>query len=76
MSVRAELNIPAAASFAFDTDGGTHILSLFGDTWCTDEFDEDTGTYVEAPVLDSPAKEPETIKALCAACRKVAESDE
>ncbi len=69
------LNIPAAAQYA-ETSTGICIISGFGDTWCTDRFDEETNTYVEAPEVFGGAPRPDSPSDLCANCLRATQEEE
>ena len=69
------LNIPDAAHYA-ETSTGVCIVSGFGDTWCTDRFDEETGEYVEAPENYGGASRPDQPNDLCVNCLRAAQEEE
>ena len=74
--VRKELGLPGAVRFRNDMGGGrAHIVSVFGDTWCTDRFDEETGDYRTAPELAGIAI-PMAVEQLCPMCVEAAREDE
>ena len=77
MGIRETLNIPPAAKFVLGDGIGVHIAGMFGDTWCSDIHDEDTGEY--APVIEgelSVTEEPSTVDDLCQWCLKAAQEEE
>lgn len=64
--VRIELGLPNAVKFQEGEDG-IHIVSAFGDTWCTDLYDDEARDFVEAPELFGAAT-PASVDSLCRMC--------
>ena len=69
------LNIPVVAQYA-ETSTGICIISGFGDTWCTDTYDEETNNYIGAPEIFGGAPRPDQPTELCANCLRAAQENE
>ncbi len=76
MSLRADFEIPDAAKFVYGEEGNTHIASTFGDTWCSDFYDEETDTYAPTITVVEFAEEPSHPDGLCRFCLAAAKEEQ